>query len=351
MSMRLEPREQTSVLLGLTAPVLAVVASLALCSALIAFAGAPVLPAFALTFEGAFGSTSAIAATLTKATPLIFTGLSVAVAFRSNLWNIGAEGQLYVGALAAVLLGGGIVSLPSWLMIPALFAAGFAAGALLLLFPATLKIRFGVDEVVTTLLLNFVVLLFVSMMLDGPLKDPAAAGWPQSVSIIDSATLPLLIANSQLHLGFALALAAAGVVWILNSRTVWGYEMRAVGANPRAARFAGVPVARVLFRVALLSGGFAGLAGVSEIAGPAGYLTIGLSPGFGYTGIIIATLGRLHPIGVVLAAVFMAGIFIGADAMSRSLAVPNYIADVIVSVSLVTMLIAALFATYRVRRG
>jgi len=309
------------------------------------------MSAFAQTMDGAFGSQFAIAATLTRATPLILTGLSVAVAFRSNLWNIGAEGQLYAGALAAVLLGGGAIVMPPALMIPLLFLGGFIAGALLLLFPATLKIRWGIDEVVTTLLLNFIVLLFVSMMLDGPMKDPAAAGWPQSVSVIQAATLPSLVAGTQLDWGLVLSVVTAVAIWVLNARTVWGYEMKAVGANPRAARFAGVPVRRVLFRVAILSGGIAGMAGVSQVAGPAGYLTIGLSSGFGYTGIIVATLGRLNPVGVVLAAIFMAGIFIGADAMSRSLAVPNYIAEVVQSVSLMTMLLAALFVNYRVRRG
>src|SRR5689334_19200551 len=166
VAMRIEPRARVPIALVLLAPIGAILASLVLCSGLIALAGAPVLGAFALTIEGAVGSTFAIAATLTKATPLIFTGLSVAVAFRSNLWNIGAEGQLYLGAIAAVLLGGGILDLPPLLMIPLLFAGGFVAGAMLLLMPATLKIRFGVDEVVTTLLLNFIVLLFVSLLLD-----------------------------------------------------------------------------------------------------------------------------------------------------------------------------------------
>ncbi len=349
--MRIEPREHTSVTLGLLAPMTAILASIVICSGLVAIAGAPILRAFVLTLDGGFGSIPAIAATLTKATPLIFTGLSVAVAFRSNLWNIGAEGQLYMGALVAVLVGGGAIHLPAVLMIPLLFVAGFCGGALLLCIPTILKTKFKVDEVVTTLLLNFIVQLFVSLMLDGPLKDPNAFGWPQSVPIIDSGTLPLLVANSQLHMGFVFALIASAIVWLINSRSTWGYEMRVVGVNPRAAQFAGVPVARVLLRVALLSGGLAGLAGVSQVAGLSGYLTTDLSPGYGYTGIVVATLAALHPVGVVISAIFMAGIFIGADAMSRSLAVPNYIADVMVAVSLLTMLVAVLFTKYRVRRG
>ncbi len=347
--MRIEPREQRPVAFGLLSPITAILASIVICSGLVALAGVPIWRAFALTLDGGFGSIPAIAQTLTKATPLIFTGLSVAVAFRSNLWNIGAEGQLYVGALAAVLVGDGIVHLPPPLMITLLFAAGACAGALLLWIPTILKTRFEVDEVVTTLLLNFIVLLFVSFMLDGPLKDPNAFGWPQSAPIIDSGTLPLLVPNSQLHAGFVFALVASAIVWLINARSTWGYEMRVVGANPRAARFAGVPVGRVLLRVALLSGGLAGLAGVSEVAGLSGYLTNDLSPGYGYAGIVVATLARLHPAGVVLSAIFMAGIFIGADAMSRSLAVPNYIADVMVAVSLLTMLVAVLFTKYRVR--
>ena len=229
--------------------------------------------------------------------------------------------------------------------------AGAVAGGLLLLGPAVLKTRFGVDEVVTTLLLNFIVLLFVSMMIEGPMKDPMAMGWPQSETLPMAAELPRLIPRTRLHAGLIMALVAAGLIYVMMTRTVLGFEMRAVGASPRAARFAGMGVGRVMLLVALISGGLAGLAGVSEVAGRTGYLTLDMSPGYGTGGVVVAMLAQLHPLGVVLGALMVASIFVGADAMSRAVGVPTYIADVLVAVSLLCMLTAMLFARYRLRRG
>jgi ABC-type uncharacterized transport system permease subunit len=347
--MWLEPREHVSVAVRVLAPVGAVVAALALCAVLIAWTGTGVVQAYGLLYQGALGSQFALAETLTRATPLMLTGRAVAVAFRAKLWNIGAEGQLYAGALVAVLLGSGPLELPAWVLLPIVLIGGALAGSLLLVGPTVLKTRFGVDEVVTTLLLNFIVLLFVSMMLEGPLKDPMGMGWPQSAPVLPEAELPKLVERSRLHWGLVLAIAASVLLWVMNTRTVWGYEIKAVGANPRAAGFAGIAVNGVMLRVAMLSGGLAGLAGAAEIAGLRGYLTLDLSPGFGYSGIVVAMLAQLHPLAVVAASVFVAGIFVGADAMSRSVPVPNYIADVLVAVSLLCILVAGFLVRYRVR--
>lgn len=347
--MRLEPRPDSSLVLRLAAPLGAVAASLALCALLVAWSGAPVLRAYALLFDGALGSRFALTETLTRAAPLILTGLAAAVAFRAKLWNIGAEGQFYMGALAAVVLGGGMLDLPGWALIPTVMIAGAAAGGLTLLGPAALKVGLGVDEVVTTLLLNFVVLLFVSMLLEGALKDPMGMGWPQSAPVVEEAELPKLVARTRLHAGLLMALGLAVLLWLIDTRTVWGYENRAVGANPRAAAFAGMSVPRVMLRTALVSGGLAGLGGAAEICGLKGYLTLDLSPGFGSAGIVVAMLAQLHPLGVVGAAVFIAAVFVGADAMSRAMPVPNYIADVLVATSLLCMLVAGLLVRYRVR--
>ena len=226
--------------------------------------------------------------------------------------------------------------------------AAAAAGALLLLVPALMKSRLGVDEVVTTLLLNFIVLLFVSLMLDGPMKDPTAMGWPQSVVIQEPLQLAKLVERSRVHSGLLWALALAAALWALLKFTTLGFEIRAVGANARAAAFAGMPVGWVTVKVALLSGALAGLAGAIEVAGRAGYVTLDMSPGYGYSGIVIAMLAALHPLAIVAAAVFVAGILVGADSMSRAVTVPTYIADVIVSVALLAMLVAAMLAHYRV---
>ncbi|PKN42874.1 MAG: ABC transporter permease [Deltaproteobacteria bacterium HGW-Deltaproteobacteria-18] len=347
--MRLEPRESVSLGWHIGAPLLAVLGSMLLCSGLIIWAGAEPLNAWRLLLKGAMGSTFALTETLTRATPLIFTGLAAAVAFKAKLWNIGAEGQFYVGACMATWLGTGMITLPAWLMIPFLFLSGALAGGLFLLIPTWLKTHLKADEVVTTLLLNFVVLLVVNWLVFGPWKDPMAMGWPQAAPVIDQAMLPILVPKSSLHLGFILALACALAVWWMMRFTIWGFEIRAVGASLKASTFAGMPVQATIVRTALLSGGLAAMAGVSELCGVKGYLTLDLSPGFGYSGIVVAMLAALHPLGVVLSAVFIAVIYIGADSMSRAINISNYIADVTTAVSLLMVLLAMFLTRYRIR--
>ena len=352
--MRLEARPSLSRVAIVVAPFAAIAFTLGVTMLLVAWAGAPIGQTYALMFDGGFGSRFAWSETLTRATPLMLTGLSAAVAFRARLWNIGAEGQLYAGALAAVavggLHGGSGFGVPAAVLFPAMLGAAVLAGAVLLLIPTLLRTRFGVDEVVTTLLLNFIVLLFVSMMLDGPMKDPTALGWPQSVALRDDLQLDRLIARTRVHTGLVYAAVLAAVLAFVMRATTFGFEVRAVGANARAAAFVGIPVARTMAVVALISGGLAGFAGAIEVAGRTGYVTLDMSPGYGYSGIVIAMLAGLNPLGVLVAAIFVAGVLVGADSMSRGVAVPTYIADVIVAVSLVSMLVATLFARYRLRR-
>jgi simple sugar transport system permease protein len=348
--MRLEPRPQAGPLLRVGAPVGAVVLALLLSALPLALAGADVARAYGLILTGSLGSGFALAETLTRATPLILTGLAAAVAFRARLWNIGLEGQLYLGALAAVAVGSGAIEAPAWLLVPLVLLAGAVAGALWMLGPTLLKLKLGVDEVVTTLLLNFVVLLLVGMMLEGPMQDPMSLGWPQSAPMLDAAMLPRLLERGRLHAGLIVAAVASLLVWIHVQRTVWGFELRAVGANPAAARFAGMPVGRVMVVTGLISGALAGLAGVSEVAGLKGYLTQDLSPGYGYAGIVVAMLAQLDPLAVLPAALFVAGVFVGADSMSRVLGISSYIANLIVATSLLTMLLAGLATRYRLCR-
>jgi len=349
MAVRLEPRDKTSLYLRAMVPVGAGVAALLFCSVLILWAGGSPVKAFELFIKGSVGSKFALSETLTRTIPLIFTGLAVAVAFRAKLWNIGAEGQLYAGACMATWLGTGMLELPGWLMIPTLFSAGALAGGLLLLGPTLLKNWLAVDEVVTTLLLNFIVLLFVNWLVFGPWKDPMAMGWPQAAPVVDSAVLPPLLSKTRLHWGIVIALASGVIVWFVMRFTTWGYEIRAVGNNRQASVFAGIPVNGVIIRTAFISGGLAGIAGVSELCGLKGYLTLDLSPGFGYSGIVVAMLAALHPLGVILAALFVAMLSIGADSMSRSLNISNYIADVATAVSLLAVLVSMMLTRYRIK--
>ncbi len=349
--MRIEQRTHRPRGLLLLAPVLAVLAALAISGGLIALTGASVLDAYGHILAGALGSRLAITETLTRATPLILTGLAAAVAFRARLWNIGGEGQFFIGAIAVAAVGAELTAgLPAALAIPVLLVVGALGGMVLMVTALGLRLRFNVDEVVTTLLLNFVAILFVSMMIEGPLRDPMAFGWPQSVPVADNATLPRLIERSRLHVGLLIAIALAVAVYLVQARTVFGMRSKAAGFNARAATFAGVPLGRTLMMVACLSGGLAGLAGAVQVLGVRGYVTTDLSPGFGYSGIVIAMLANLNPIGVVAAAVFAAVMFIGADGMSRAIGIPGYIADVTVALSLLTMLVALFFTQYRIRR-
>lgn len=349
--MQFERRADVSMPALVVAPFAAIAVALVLCAGLIAAAGVNPLAAYAEMLKGALGSRLSITETLTRAVPLILTGLAAAVAFRARVWNIGAEGQFYIGALVTAALGHSLFAgLPAAAAIPLIMATAMLAGGLLLMVPVALRLRFGVDEVVVTLLMNFIVLLFVGLMVEGPLKDPMAFGWPQSVAVAADLRLPKLVPRSRLHIGFLVAIAAAAIVLVIQARTVFGAETRAAGLAPKAAAFAGVPLARRLLMVALLSGGLAGLAGSVEVLGPTGYVTTTMSPGFGYAGIVVAMLAALHPAGVVAAAIFIATIFVGADAMSRATGVPSFIADVIMSVSLLAMLTALLFTTYRIRR-
>lgn len=347
--MRLEPIANPSLARRVGLPIIAILATVITASLLALVAGANPFATLGLIVQGSAGSKFALLETLNRATPLIFTGLSVAVAFRAKLWNIGAEAQLYAGAIVTVLLGTGL--LPAPFALPAMALAAVIAGALVLLGPALLKVRFGVDEVVTTLMINFIMALLLSYLLEGPMKDPAGMGWPKSVALIKEARLPRIMEGLRLHWGFVLALMAAVAVWAIQTRTTLGFEMRALGQNPIAARFAGMPITAIVVKTALLSGGLAAMAGFSEVAGLKGHLSLDLSPGFGYTGIIVAMLALLHPLGVIVAALFVAAIFVGSDAMSRAAGVPTYIADMLLAFALLYMVLAIMLIRVRVVRG
>ncbi len=347
---RIEPRDAPGRALTIGVPVMSAVVALVLAAVPLAFAGANIIEAYGQMFKGIFGSLFAFTEMLTRATPLIFTGLAATMAFRAKLWNIGAEGQLYLGAMAAVTVGTGLIEAPAIILIPIILMAGAAAGAAGMAGPAYLKTRFGADEVVTTLLLNFVILIFLQMMLEGPLQDPMGLGWPQSAPIVDEGLLPKLVPRMRLHSGLIIALVAAVVAHIMLSKSVWGFKLRAVGENAAAALHAGIGVKRTIMGAAIVSGALAGIAGVSEVAGLRGYLTTDLSPGFGFTGIVVAMLAGLSPIGVVISAVFIASVFVGADTMSRAMGVSSFLADLVVALSLISVLIGGFVARFRITR-
>lgn len=330
-------------------PLFAVVVTFILTSALVLLAGANPFEAFYYFLIAPLSNRVSALEVLVKATPLLLTGTAVAFAFSGGFWNIGAEGQLYAGAIAAAGVGTLVGGVPPLLAVPLILVAGFVAGTLWMLVPALLKVRLAVDEVVTTLLLNAVILFVVSYLLNGPWRDPVS-GWPQSPQIADSAVLFKLIPRSRVHFGLIVAIATLVTVWFVMARTGLGLKMRAVGLGQDAARFAGVDVRRIMLTAALVSGGIAGLAGVSEVAGIHFHLIDGISPGYGYTGIIIATLAGLNPFGVALAALFIGLIDTGAQTVSRALGVPAYLGDVVQATLLLVALAMLVLQNYRIRR-
>lgn len=283
---RLEARTSTPAWFNLALPLLAIGATLVLCSGLIALAGAGVIEAYGVMFSASLGDSYAITETLVRATPMIFAGLAVAVAFRAKFWNIGAEGQLLAGAVASCAVGA--IPMPGPLAMLLMALAGAAAGAAVALIPATLRVKFKVDDVVSSLLLNSVIFYALMALLEGPWKD-SFSGYPISPPIEDSANFPVLLEGTRLHLGVVAAFVAAPVIWFLIARTTLGFRIRVIGENPEAARYGGIHVERVLISTALLSGALAGLAGVSEVGGVHFQVMSDISPGYGYSGIVVAS--------------------------------------------------------------
>ncbi len=312
----------------LTPSLFAIVLALGVSAVVVWLTGSSPAAAFAALLEGAFGSRDSLAEVTVKACPLTLTGLAVALAFRANLWNIGVEGQLLVGALAmaaaAQVVGS---SLPKPLALLVGLGAAAAGGALWAALPAVLRLRRGVNEVIATIMLNFVAAAVLSYLVQGPLMEPGGR-YPQTEALPPEFVLPRL-APYRLHLGFPVALLAAVALQFGLFRTRHGFELRAAGLNPAAARLAGIPVERRLFWAFVLSGAFAGLAGGIELSAITRRLYERFSPGWGYTAIAVGLLGRLSPLGVVAAALFFGALDAGSNAMQRAAGVSAVVVYVI----------------------
>lgn len=325
---------------GLRAGAAALAIGLLLLAAGLWAAGFDAAAALAALWQGAFGSWYAFtSATLVRAVPLIVIGLGIAVAFRANALNIGGEGQFYAGAIAATWAGLHLGGASPVLAIPAVWLAAAAAGALWVALPAWLRLRFGVLEVISTLLLNFVAESLVSWMVQGPLQE-AKHIYPQSDPIAAAARLPML-PGTRLHMGFLAGLALAVVVSYVFRHTVWGFELLATGTGPRAARVSGrIDVGRVTALALLWSGAIAGLAGGLEVGGVSYALFQNLSPGYGFTAIAVALLARLRPLAIVLTGIVFGALEAGAQAMQREAGIPAVAVYVVEGVIILVLLLA-----------
>jgi general nucleoside transport system permease protein len=315
--------------------------SLALLAGVLHAAGYDAGRALVALWRGSLGTTNAfLSATLVRATPLLLAGLGVALAFRAGIWNIGAEGQLLAGAGAATALSLVAGGLPRILLLPAVLIAGALAGTLWASIADLLRRRRGVLEVISTIMLNFVALHLVGVLVHGPLQEPLGI-YPQSSPIAEAARLPRLIPGTRLHSGFGIALVVAPLLWWWLRSTAAGFRLRAVGANPDAARMAGrIDVARVAGMAFLASGALAGLAGAVEVSGVTFALYENLSAGYGYTAIIVALLGRLDPLAIVPSAILFGALESGALAMQREAGIPSVVVTAIEAVLVLAVLVA-----------
>ncbi|HEX7024304.1 MAG TPA: ABC transporter permease [Gemmatimonadales bacterium] len=321
-------------------PVLILAASLVLLALGLALAGYPADRALAAMVRGSVGGWYALtSATLVRAVPLIVLGLGIAFAFRAGALNIGAEGQFYAGAMAAAWIGSHLAGWPAPLAAAALLTSATVAGMLWIVVPVLLKLRFGVLEVISTLLLNFVADALVSYAVTGPLQERSGI-YPQSDPIAEAARLPRL-PGTRLHLGLLLALLLAFLLWWLFARTRFGFRLRAVGLGPEAARISGrIPVAGVTAAALLGSGALAGLGGGLEVSGVTYTLFQSLSPGYGFTAIAVALLARLHPAGIIATGVLFGALEAGAQGMQREAGVPAVAVAVVEAVIILVVLVA-----------
>lgn len=313
-------------------------------------AGANPFAAYGAMADGVFGSLDDLAEVAVKAIPLLLCGLAVAAAARIGLWNVGAEGQLVLGGIGAAAVALFLAPrLPASTVVPFMLVAGFLAGGLWALLAGLLKAKLDVSEILTTLMLNYVAILWLEHLYFGPWRDPMGMGFPGTAVFPEAARLPRLL-GTRIHLGIVLGLAAAVLIHAALSRTRWGYEMRVIGESPKAAQYAGMPVTRTILWVMFLSGGLAGLAGTAETAGIHYRLQQGLAVGYGYTGIIVAALARHHPGGVILAALFLAGILVGGDQLQTVMHLPSSVGLVLESTLLFFVLGSDFLSQYRIRR-
>ena len=284
-----------------------------------------------------------------KAGPLIIIAVGLAIGFRANVWNIGAEGQLTMGAVAGGGLALVLIDVQAIWVLPLICIAGVLGGMAWAAIPAFLKARWDVNEILTSLMLTYVATLFLSTLVYGPWKDPMGFNFPQSEIFGDSAILPIVLEGTRLHLGVIIALLIAVTGWVLMTRTIIGFQIRVVGQAPAAATFAGFSRKRLIWMSFLTSGGLAGLAGLFEVAGPIGQLIPSISPGYGFTAIIVAFLGRLHPLGIIGAGLIMALSYIGGENAQVEAGMPQAVTGVFQGLLLFFLLASDFLARYRIR--
>ena len=349
MQLVLERRAERSTLIAFGSPVIAVVLTLVTMAILFAALGKNPGTALVVYFIEPLTDSYSLIELAVKATPLVLIAVGLSLCYLANVWNIGAEGQFLIGAVCgswlAIKTQGGDAG--AWVL-PAMLVLGAAGGALYALIPAIAKVRCGASEILTSLMLVYVADLLLDYMVRGPWRDPNGLNFPTSAEFDPVATVPILIEGTRLHLGALIALAAVAVT-ILLGRTIKGFEIKVVGAAPRAARFAGFDAKQLVILTFVISGALAGLSGIIEVAGPIGHLQPAFSPSYGFTAIIVAFLGRLNPVGILIAGLFLALTFIGGEQAQISIKVPLNLTKVFQGILLFYVLACDSLILHRIR--
>ena len=348
-SFRIERRQSISVWWKATYFFLAIVSALIVTALLMLLAGANIWEGLAALFGGGFGSYRSLTEALVRATPLILTGLAVAISFRGKVWNIGAEGQLIVGALGAYWASITFSFLPPALLFVVVLLFAFIGGMICGFIPAYLRTKLKVDEIIVTIMMNYIILYLLSFLVSGPWKDPES-GYQMSPFIPEAAQFPILLTDTRLHIGFLIAVIIAPIIFFLVYKTPFGYELRAIGLNRTASLFRGINISRVTFITMVLSAGIAGLAGAGELMGMQHRLRMEMFRGDGYTGIIVAILAGLHPLGVLPVAIFFGGLSNGATRMQVLTGVPTALISAVEAIMMLFLLIAQVFSNYEIKR-
>jgi ABC-type uncharacterized transport system permease subunit len=351
MLIRLVQRPEPSAGMVYVSPVIAVVLTILTSMVMFALLGVDPVKAIVTFFIEPISSLDGVAELCVKATPLILIGVGLSLGFKANVWNIGAEGQLVIGALAGGGLGLAFFDQSSVFLVPAMLVCGALGGMAWAAIPAWLKTRFNTNEILTSLMLTYVGLLVLSYLVHGPWKDPEGQNFPESRLFHDSALLPILIDETRLNVGFLLALLVVVAGWVLISRHIIGFQIKVIGMAPMAASFAGFKEKRLIWLTLLISGGCAGLAGVIELSGAIGQIVPTISPGYGFTAIIVAFLGRLHPVGVMFAGLLMALTYLGGDSAQITMNLPNAVTGVFQGMLLFYLLASDVLIKYRLRIG
>lgn len=351
MLIRLEPRGEASRAMVYQSPLIAVVLTLLASMVMFWILGTDPLQAIHAFFIEPISTLDGLAELLVKATPLVLIGIGLSLGFQANIWNIGAEGQLTLGAIFGGVLALAFFDVDTPFLLPAMLIAGIIGGMAWAAIPAFLKTRYNTNEILTSLMLTYVGLLLLSYLIHGPLRDPDGFNFPESRLFHDAAVLPIIFEGTRLHIGWLIALFVAVLAWILIVKHIIGFQIRVIGMAPAAASFAGFKEKRLVWLTLLMSGGAAGLAGVIEVAGPIGQIVPVVSPGYGFTAIIVAFLGRLHPIGVVLAGLLMALTYLGGDSAQITMNLPNAVTGVFQGMLLFFLLASDVLIRYRIKFG